>query len=63
MYILFLFSGVSVYGNPVFVLDCRREKLIKNDVNMAEVENESMVYDELPPQYSESTECNKDTSA
>ena len=63
MYVLLLFSGVSVYGNPVFVLDWRREKMIEKDVNMTEEENESMVKDELPPHYSESSECNKESSA
>jgi hypothetical protein len=63
IYVLLLFSGVSDYGNPVFVLNWRREKLIEKDVNMAEEGNESMVCDELPPQHSESSECNRETSA
>ena len=62
MYVLLLFSGVSVYGNPVFVLDRRTEKLIEKDVNMAEEGNKSMVKDELPPHYNESSECNKESS-
>lgn len=52
-----------MHGNPVFVLDWRREKLIENDMNMTEERNESMVNDELLPHYSESLECNKETSA
>jgi hypothetical protein len=55
--------GVSVYGNPVFVLDWRREKLIEKDMNMTEEGNESVVNDELSPHYSKSSECNKETSA
>jgi len=63
MHLLLLFSGVSVYGNPVFVLDRRREKLIEKDVNMAEEGNESMVKEELLPHYSETSDCNKESSA
>ena len=63
MYLLLLFSGVSIYGNPVFVLDRRREKPIEKDVNMAEEGNESMVKDELLPRYSETSDCNKESSA
>lgn len=63
MYILLLFSGVSDYGNPVFVLDWRRENVVEKDMNMAEEGNESMVCDDLPPQYSETAECNRETSA
>jgi len=64
MYVfIVLFSGLSVYGNPFFVLDRRREKPIEKDVNMAEEGNESMVKDELPPPYSESSDCNKESSA
>jgi hypothetical protein len=57
------FSGVSEYGNPVFVLDWRGEKLTEKDVNMVEEVNESMHCDELPPEYSESPECDKEISA
>jgi hypothetical protein len=62
MYVLLLFSGVSIYGNPVFVLECKREKLNEKDMNTAEEGNESMANDELPPHYSELSECNKESS-
>jgi hypothetical protein len=63
MYVLLLLSDVSVHGNPVFVLDWRREKLNEKDVNVAEEGNESMIHDERPPHYSKSSECNKESSA
>jgi hypothetical protein len=52
-----------VHGNPVFVLDWRREKLIEKDMNMTVEGNESMVNDEFPPHCSESSECIKEPSA
>ena len=62
MYVLLLFSGVSAYGNLVFMLDRRREKLIEKNMNMVEEGNESMVKDELQPHYNESSERNKESS-
>jgi hypothetical protein len=54
--------GIMDYGNPVFVLDLRKEKLTEKEAQMAEEDNELVLYDELPPLYSESPEHGKETS-
>jgi hypothetical protein len=59
---LFLFLGITDYGNPVFVVGQRKDKLTEKEVEMAEEDNESVLYDELPPEYSESPEYSKETS-
>lgn len=60
--VLFLFLGITDYRNPIFVVDCRKEKLTEKAEKMAEEDNESVLYDDLPPEYSESPEHCKETS-
>jgi hypothetical protein len=54
-----LFSDLTAYGYPVFVLDRKREK----EVEMAEDEKESILCNELQPKYNQLPECNKELSA
>jgi hypothetical protein len=59
---MFLVLGMTDYENPVFVLDLRREELTKEEVKMADEDNKTLLYDELPPQVTESLESCKETS-
>lgn len=44
------------------MLDWKQEKLAEKEIKMAEVDNQSVLLNELPPEYSESPEHGKETS-